>query len=208
MKYDTERARAAVQYLVDTPYYPHRVKGLRTEVQRPRALPYKGEEEVLNELLVIGRQNLQAMENLIAVAEYKRNRTRGDYQRQYMADSRRRHRLAVQLEERRTGRKMDLDERVNFGQEIQDIWMSERDVYLAKRRDAFFIQFKEEPTHEDTRNFIAQFWEQKEKELQFMLNEPPSKEHNLRNTRIKMVATATNTAIAAAFQKVVAKHKK
>ena len=73
IKFDVARARQAVQYLVDTNYFSHHLRKLRSTVEKPRALPFKGEAEVLNELLLIGRQNLDAMEKLVALAEFKRD---------------------------------------------------------------------------------------------------------------------------------------
>jgi len=204
MKYDQNRARQAVKYLVETPYFPHRVRGLRTEVKRPRALPYTDEAEVLNELLVIGRQNLQAMENLIAVAAYKRDDDRNEYQRLYMAAQRKRFRMAVELEERRTGHKMGLDERTRFAHEVQALWLEERDAYVESRTVQVKQQFGEYPTHEDKKAFIEVFWQNKAAELQAMLAETPRPDHNLRKRRRVVQVTAPsapNTAMAQAFLK-------
>jgi hypothetical protein len=209
MKYDLERARRAVEYLVATPYFPHRVKGLRNEVTKPRAKPYKDDAEPLNELLVIGRQNLQAMENLIAVAEYKRDNDRGEYQRKYMADMRRRHKLAAQLEERNTGHRMTLDERKDFALEIQAEWMEERDSYVARRQAQYIAQFNTEPGFEDKRAFIEQFWEIRERELEAMLSEPSSPEHSLRKRKRVVqvnpagVSLTSSSAMAEAFKNLL-----
>jgi hypothetical protein len=209
MEYNIERARRAVEYLVNTPYFPHRVRGLRGNVKKPRALPYKDEEEVLNELLVIGRQSLQAMENLIAMAEYKRDVDRVGYQRQYMADMRRRQRKAAQLEERRIGRKMNLDERVAFAHEVQGVWMEERDAYILKRVAQFKTQYQEEPTFDDKRAFIDQFWEIKEKELDAMLAEPVAPATNLFRKRKRVVQVSEpDTAMSAALKKLIDNPKK
>jgi hypothetical protein len=98
LRYDIERARTAVQYLVDSPYFKHHVKRLRNVVSRPRALPFDGDSETLNELLVLGRQNLEAMENLISVAEFKRG-AKGSYMSGFMRAKRERDRKLILIEE-------------------------------------------------------------------------------------------------------------
>jgi hypothetical protein len=203
ISYDQQRAKAAVEYLVNTTYFPHRVRGLRTEVKRPRALPYKGDEEVLNELLVIGRQSEQAMENLIAVAEFKRDQDRNAYQRQYMAAQRRRFRWAVELEERRTGAKLGLDERNRLAHEVQAIWLEERDAYVERRAEQWIAQHGGEVSYDDRRIFIEQFWDQKNQELQAMLSEVPSADHVIRKKRRTVTVSTPTTVMGQALQKAI-----
>jgi hypothetical protein len=103
MDYNKARVREAVQYLVGSSYFHHHVTKLRSSVEKPRSMPFKDDAEALNELLVIGRQNLDAMENLISVAEFKRG-DKNEYQREYMAAKRQRDRKVCELEELMTGK--------------------------------------------------------------------------------------------------------
>lgn len=205
MKYDLERARLAVEYLVRSRYFPQHVRGLRSAVKKPRALPYTGDEEVLNELLIIGRQSLQAMENLVAVAKVKRDDDRGEYQRRFMKEQRDRWRKLFKLEERATGRKLTLDERDRLAKEAQQQWLEERDAYIEARNTQFKIQYNAEASFEDRLGFIATFWDNKVKELDAMLAEPPSQEHRIkRKKRTVVVSEPTdNTAMKLALKKLI-----
>ncbi|MEM5400794.1 hypothetical protein [Paraburkholderia unamae] len=185
-----------------TPYFPHRVRGLRTEVQKPRAMPYKDDAEPLNELLVIGRQSLQAMENLIAVAEYKRNDDRNEYQRKFMAATRRRFKLAFELEARRIGRDLTLDERTRFMHELQAQWSEERDAYVVRRTEQVQQQIGA-VSHDDKREFISQFWDMKTQELLAMMSEakPPALRKKKRVVEVAKPQTAMASALTSAIDK-------
>lgn len=174
-------------------------------MQKPRALPYKDDEEVLNELLIIGRQHPQALENLIAVAKFKRDDDRGEYQRRFMKEQRDRWRKLFKLEERATGRKLTLDERDRLAKEAQAQWLEERDAYIEARTAQFKIQYGAEVSFEDRLGFIAQFWDNKVKELDAMLAEPPSQEHRIkRKKRTVVVAEPTDeTAMKLALKKLI-----
>jgi hypothetical protein len=209
MKYDLERARLAVEFLVGSRYFPQHVRGLRSAVQRPRALPYKGDEEVLNELLIIGRQSEQAMENLIAVAKFKRDDDRGEYQRRFMKEQRERWRKLFKLEERATGRKLTLDQRDQLAKEAQSQWVEERDAYIAARTAQYKIQYDVDVTFENRLGFIAQFWENKGKELDAMLAEPPSQEHRIKKKKRTVVIQTPedDTAMKLALKKLIDRQK-
>lgn len=205
MKYDLERARLAVEFLVNARYFPQHVRGLRAAIKKPRALPYKDDEEVLNELVVIGRQSEQAMENLIAVAKFKRKDDRGEYQRKFMKEQRDRWRKVYRLEERVTGRKLGLDERDRLAKEAQAQWLEERDAYIQTRTEQLRIQHDAEPTHEDRLAFISQFWANKDAELDAMLAEPPAQEHRIKRKKRVVVVQSTedDTAMKAALKKLI-----
>jgi hypothetical protein len=127
---------------------------------RLTGLPYAGKEGVLNELLVIGRHCAQALENLIAVAKYKRgDGTLTAYQREYMRISRARLSKASKLEERLIGKKMTLLEKREFEVERQAQWMAERDAYIARHEGVAKVG------HDDRLSRIAGFWRQKELQL-------------------------------------------
>lgn len=161
ISYDLARARAAVQFLVDSPYFHQHVRKLRTTVIKPRALPFKDDAEPLNELLVIGRQNAQALENLIEVAEFKRS-GRNDYQRQYMAAKRQRDRKVVEFEERVLGKKLSPEAKIQVLQRQYATWNRER--------DAFIKSMGEVPWNERNERLKA-FWERKEREFDALIEE-------------------------------------
>lgn len=180
IEYDPERARSAVQLLVDSPYFHQHVRKLTAAAQRPRALPFKDDSEVLNELVAIGRQNMQALDNLIHVAEFKRD-DRNAYQRQYMAAKRQRDRKVLLLEELLEGRKLPHDYRVRVLQRQYVVWNKERDQFLASLGDVSWSE----------RNVgLRVFWERKESELDQLVEEARKRGPVVRTRRRVVVAAA------------------
>lgn len=161
IQYDLPRAKKAVQFLVDSSYFHHHVKKLRNTVEKPRALPFKEDAEVLNELLVIGRQNHAAMENLIAVAEVKRS-GKNDYQREYMAAKRKRDRKVFELEELMSGKPLNQTMRTKVLKHQYAVWNKERDQFLLSKGDMTWAQ---------KNDAIRAFWERKEAELDALIAE-------------------------------------
>lgn len=168
LKFDVQRAQEAVQYLVDSSYEKHHVKRLRNVVQRPRSLPFRGEAEVLNELLVVGRQNLRAMENLIAVAEFKRS-AKTPYMKAFMQAKRERDRKVVQIEEVTNNRKLTLDERVALLRATHEKWNTERSRHLQGCAQQYREQCGKEPEWAHSNAFIKDFWMHKDMELDVLL---------------------------------------
>lgn len=161
IEYDAERVRQAVQFLVDSSYFMHHTKKLRSTVKKKRSLPFKDDAECLNELLVVGRQSEAAMEALIEVAAFKRP-GRNDYQREFMAAKRRRDRKVLELEEALVGRQLGLDERNQVLLRQYDIWNKEKAGVLAQLGDAEWAE----------RNAaIRDFWVAKEKEIDALTEE-------------------------------------
>jgi hypothetical protein len=158
ISYDLSRANKAVQYLVDTTYFPHRVRALRGNVSKPRRLPFKDEAEPLNELLLIGRQSLQAMENLIALAERKRD-TRNDYQREFMRQKRHRERLAVRVKELEDKRKLTPNERYQYLQAMYEQWNTDKDAAVSKWERKFIGSTGRQPTNLEKFEYIKSFWD-------------------------------------------------
>lgn len=159
--YNLDRAKAAVQYLVDSPYFAQHVRKIRGTAAKPRSTPFKDDAEVLNELVVIGRQSLTAMENLIAVAQHKRD-DRNDYQRQYMAAKRQRDSKVLLLQSLLEGSKLPHDYRVRVLQKQYLIWHKERDAFMAQLGDVSF----------EARNAkLKEFWATKEGELDALIEE-------------------------------------
>lgn len=161
ISYDLVRARAAVQYLVDSSYFHQHTRKLRSTVGKPRSMPFKADAEVLNELLLIGRQNLQAMENLIEVAEVKRS-GRNEYQRQYMAAKRQRDRKVVEFEERVLGKKLAPEARIQVLHRQYKVWNKERDALLAANPGLAWG---------DRNAKLKEFWDTKERELNALIEE-------------------------------------
>lgn len=159
--YDPNRARLAVQFLVDSPYYHQHVRKMTAAIERPRSLPFRDDSEVLNELIVIGRQNRQALTNLLHVAEHKRD-DRNDYQRQYMAAKRQRDRKALLLEELLEGRKLPHDYRVRLLQKQYVVWNKERDQFVTALGDVSWTERNAQ---------LRTFWERKEAELDELIEE-------------------------------------
>jgi hypothetical protein len=161
VEYNLDRARQAVQYLVDSSYFRHHVTKLRNTLAKPRALPFRGDSETLNELLVIGRQSPGAMENLIAVAEFKRG-GKNDYQRQYMAAKRKRDRKVLLLEQLMSGKTLDNPTKARVLKHQYAVWNKERDAMLQTVDGMPWAQKNER---------IRQFWERKESEIDALIAE-------------------------------------
>lgn len=168
LQYDVSRAKYAVQFLVDSPYAKHHVKRLRNVVQQPRALPFSGDAEVLNELLIVGRQSKTAMENLIEVAEFKRKQ-KPNYMTDFMRQKRARERKLVEIEEVGLGRKLTLDERVQLVQSTRDRWAREKQIHIEQRTEAHTIQFGTPPNWATSNQFIKDFWQMKDLELDVLM---------------------------------------
>jgi hypothetical protein len=161
LTYDVARARLAVQFLVDSPYFERNVRRLRSLLTKPRTLPYTGECEFLNELLVIGRQRPESFNRLVELAEYKRD-DRGSYQRRFMAAKRQRDRKAIALEELLRGRKLTLDERKDALLKQYEVWNRERAKLLDAHPDVSW---------QGRNELIRHFWDTKEAELDALIEE-------------------------------------
>lgn len=200
--YDVEAVRKAVQFLVDAPYFHHHLKKIRSTVQKPRALPFKDELECLNELVKVGRQNLQALENLIAIAEYKRDDP-GNYQREFMAAKRKRDKKVIVLEELLTGKKLSLDERKDALNRQYDVWRKEKEEYLSQKGE---ISWAERNEHTKT------FWSIKELEVEHLIEEArkaqaahaKNKRERAQKTEQRNVPGIPRTAVAIALRKAMA----
>lgn len=194
--YDHVRARLAVQFLVDDSYATHHIRRIRSMVGKPRATPFSGDEEALNELVAIGRQSPQALDNLIAVAEFKRG-DRNDYQREYMAAKRRRDRKVVQLEEVLAGRKLPHDNRVQILHNQYVVWNKERDRLVAQHKDLPWAERNAQ---------LREFWARKESEIDELMVEATKRAANPRpRKRVVNVANAPSTAFGQALRDAIKK---
>jgi hypothetical protein len=192
--YDLQRAKQAVQYLVDSSYFHHHIKKLRNTVEKPRAMPFKDDAEALNELLVIGRQNQLAMENLIAVAEMKRG-GKNDYQREYMAAKRQRDRKVLQLEELMTGKPLDAATRKQILERQYVVWNKERDEFLKGKPDLPWVVRNEA---------IRSFWGRKEREVDALIAEAQANGPVKRKYRV-VVERQPRTDFGKALKNAIAK---
>ena len=157
--YDLARARAAVQFLVDTSYGPQHITKIKAYVAKTRGLPFKEDQECLNELIEIGRQNPDALEALLAIVASKRS-DKGAYQREFMAAKRKRDAKALKLKALLSGKKLDNSEKVAALSAQYGFWNAERDAYLAAQGELEWA----------ARNAaIRTFWDTKEAELDELL---------------------------------------
>ena len=193
VQYDLQRARQAVQILVDSPYCQHHIRRLRSTVKRPRALPFADALEPLNELLVLGRQNPAALENLIAVAELKRG-DRNDYQRQYMAAKRVRDRKVIALEELMTGKRQDAEMRLELLQRQYAVW---------NREKAAFLKQFEALSWEERNQHTKEFWARREAEIDALMEVARSRGGPTKRKRV--VQVSPETAFGEKLKKVLGK---
>ena len=174
------------------------MRKLRSTLPKPRSLPFRGEFEVLNELLIIGRQSMVAFENLIKLAEFKRDGgDKSSYQREYMATKRQRDRKVIALEEALTGKKLDLDGRRKLLLRQYAVWNRERDEMLKSVQDKSWA---------DRNAAIREFWERKEHELDLLQAEATTSTHK-RGKKYRVEVPQKPTAMREAFKKVLDKRR-
>lgn len=198
VEYDVERTRQALQYLVNTSYFAHHLRKIRSSVEKPRAMPFKGEVEVLNELLKIGRQNRQALDNLINVVEFKRD-DKGSYQREFMAAKRKRDKKVIRLEEMLQGKSLTLDERTAVLLKQYEIWKKERAQFLHSKGDLSW---------EDRNAAIKDFWNSREAQIDQLTEEAQNAQANFRKKkRVVEVKPPKETAMSRALKQAVDKRR-
>jgi hypothetical protein len=203
MPYDAYRVRDAVQFLADSPYYSHFVKRLRAVAQRPRSVPYKGDAEILNELLIVAREaNQQAFENLLALAASKRD-DRNEYQRKYMAQQRARYRRIWALESALLKRDLTLDERQEAVTRQYAVWNKEKDAFLSAREVDGKLDWH-------ARNAaIRDFWQLKDEELEVLITEASQPEKTVsRKRRLVVVKSEPSTNLGSKLRKALDEQRK
>lgn len=162
IQYDCELADKAVQFLSQTPYFSNRVRSIRSSTRKAEINPFKGEVAFLNELVRIGRQSEQEMENLIARAKSNRGGERTElrlsYQRQFMRNKRFRETLFLEITQIQESKTLDAQARRSCLIVQRAIWELGKENYVKKR-------FSEESSYCMTSNFelkgklIRQYWE-------------------------------------------------
>ena len=198
--YNLERARSALQYLVDTPYFAQHIVRIESCILKPRSLPFKDAAEPLNELIVIGRQNRKALDNLLEVARSKRG-SKGDYQREFMAAKRKRDRKAIHLEELLTGQALNLEARRHLLLRQYVIWNKEREQCLKSKQALDW----------DARNaLLKEFWQTKEDELDKLLLEVTTVQGSFRKKKraVKPVVVIPETKLATGLANALAKRRR
>ena len=159
IEYSLARAKAAVQLLVEVSHFNDYVNTLKKNVARPRAFPYKDDKEVINELLVVGRQSLKALDNLIAIAAFKRGEPsdkKNEYQREFMAAKRKRDKALCNLEETITGKTLSAEKRRMLLLKQYQRWNAEKEKHLSLCGDVSWTE----------RNaVIKDFWYSKDLEI-------------------------------------------
>ena len=175
-------------------------------VRRPRALPFKGDAEALNELVKIGRQSADALQNLFAIAEFKRD-DRTAYQRQYMAQRRERERKVIRIEEWATDRKLTLDQRKDLLHKRYAEWESKRSKHTAKLHAQFKRENNREPTWQETQSFVRDFWVAVDLELARMMDEIQRVESSPKRAKrvVKVTPKVSNPTFQQALQKAFTK---
>jgi hypothetical protein len=209
IEFDPNRARTAVQFLVDCGALPQYTKGLRTNVKRPRAYPYKDDAEPLNELLKIGRQDMQVFENLLALAEVKVG-SRNDYQRHYVAARRARERMALRLEALIAGKALNADEKRECLYRFYQQWNKDKADYITNREAEFVAEFDQEPSWQAKNTFAAEFWAQVDTELADLLKEAEETlDKTVKRKRVVLVPPKPPkpTAMREAFSKYMSNRK-
>lgn len=168
IQYDLELADKAVQFLSKTPYFSNRVRSIRSSTRKPQVNPFKGEVAFLNELVRIGRQSEQEMENLIARAKSNRGGERTElrlsYQRQFMRNKRFRETLFLEITQIQESKTLDAQARQSCLSVQRAIWELGKENYVRKR-------FSQEASSCMTSNFelkgklIRQYWESVQTQL-------------------------------------------
>lgn len=163
--YNLKRAKKAVEFLVQAAHYESYKASMKQIIDKPRALPYKDDKEVLNELIVIGRQSMRAFENLLEVVEHKRTTPedrKNEYQKEFMAAKRLRDRKFITLCELEKGKRLGVDERHSLLVTQHKKWEHDKLEYIALHGD---VSWK------DRNILINQFWETKDEELAQQIHE-------------------------------------
>jgi hypothetical protein len=148
MEYNVERAKVAINYLLTQKYYAQLWRKIVAASQKPNLNSFEGEQETLNELVLIGFQNKKALDNLYEVIKSHRS-DKADYQREFMATKRRRDAKAVRVEELITNKKLSHEERRLFLLERYSSWNKGRDEVIAQY---------DELTWDQRNEIIKEYW--------------------------------------------------
>jgi uncharacterized protein YlbG (UPF0298 family) len=155
IEYDLKRAKLAVQYLVSATFSAHHIRKIWTAVKKPRSMPFKDDMEHLNELIKIGRQSEQALNNLLELVQFKRGDAAA-YMRDFMRAKRARDAKYLALWVLENGRKLDRDEQ-------RQVLIEKYFEWHAKKRE--FLESYGNISYEERNAIYKLFWAEMEKEL-------------------------------------------
>lgn len=161
MHYDVNRAKSALNRLVDSPYYSQTWRKIEAATRHKNTGMFAGKDEDLNELVSIGVQNRKALSNLKKIL-FSKIKTKNDYMRDFMMRKRRREALAILVRQKINGSHMDLQERAAFLRMKHAQWEAEKAAVLKEYGDISWERRNE---------LIAAYWDDLERRMKVMLNE-------------------------------------
>lgn len=170
LEYNVQRATQAVQYLVEYEYASAKIKKLRSCVKRARVMPFKGDEEMLNELLVVGRQSEDAMEKMISIVLYKR-KSQNAKQASFMSTKRWRFKMVIGAYEAITNEKLTIEQAQEKLVEASERWNLERDQHVALCKLEYARSFRTAAGWQQKNKFIKDYWETLQMTLQQAFDE-------------------------------------
>ena len=153
--YDLKRAKLATQYLVNATFSSHHIRKIWTAVGKPRSLPFKNDLEHLNELVLIGRQSVQALKNLLELVEFKRDDAAA-YMREFMRAKRARDSKYILLLEYEKGEKFTQTEKRQILIEKYFHWNEEKRRFLERQGNL---------SYEEKNAALKLFWVEQERGL-------------------------------------------
>jgi hypothetical protein len=152
----------AIAYLITSDAARAEISALLKIVDEFAEQPKKfdGHLAVLNPLITIGVADKISLDKMLAFVASVRASPAGDarkaYQRDLMADRRRRMYKAIDLHELTSGRRLRGDERKQYGRDAHERWMKALDAELEENRGEDYF----------TKMLVRkQFWERIEKQL-------------------------------------------
>ena len=155
IEYDLKRAKLAIQYLVNATFSAHHIRKIWTAVKKPRSMPFKDDMEHLNELIKVGRQSEQALNNLLELVQFKRGDAAA-YMREFMRAKRARDAKYLALWQLENGKKLDREEQ-------RQILIEKYFEWHAKKRD--FLEPYGAISYEERNALYKLFWTGIDKEL-------------------------------------------
>jgi hypothetical protein len=155
IEYDLKRAKLAVQFLVNATFANHHIRKIWTAVGKPRSMPFKEDMEHLNELIKIGRQSEQALNNLLELVQYKRGDA-ATYMREFMRAKRARDAKYLAFWMLENGKKLDRDEQ-------RKVLIEKYFEWHAKKRE--FLEPYGNISYEERNALYKMFWSEIDKDL-------------------------------------------
>jgi hypothetical protein len=137
---DRTTLKQAVEMLIASDEYSSIRREVVDMVSSDRPKRFADNLETLNSLIELGKDSMEALNNVFSLIERKRRERpsvrKSDYQRDYMRQRRKRIAKAVELESIMRGKAMSPDEKSSFIAAISADWMTKRDKALAQHPEA------------------------------------------------------------------------